>query len=210
MNVPAGEQGLFDRSGLAAADRALLLVQAAVWPGDASELARWIAVARDRGVPRRDLEETLLQAVLFFGFPRCITAFETLQAQWPDAVAPGEALAAAAQPAAGRALFAAIYGANSETVQQHLGRLHPELRDHVLDCAYGRILTRPALAPKRRELLAVGALAVLQQVPQLVAHARGALGFGATVQEVGEAVWTIWRDDTRVAELLRKVGARRS
>lgn len=198
---------LLARPGLDSVDRCLILAQAAIWPGDTGTLGNWLATARNHGAARADAEEMLLQAVLFFGFPRCITAFETLQATWPMPPPTGGALAPAEQAAAGRNLFATIYGDNTEPVLRHLHALHPELCDFVLTCAYGRILTRPGLPPLRRELLAVGALAALSQLPQLVAHARGAIAFGATELQVSEAIWTVLQDDAAAVELIRKIRA---
>ena len=48
-----------------------------------------------------------------------------------------------------------------------LASFHREFHDFVLEAAYGRILTRPGLDAGTRELLAVTALASLDQKPQL-------------------------------------------
>ncbi len=145
--------------------------------------------ARDHGDARALLDEALLQAALFYGFPRVVTAFEQAAEAW----APGPhdrsgAVPAEQQAARGRELFAAIYGKNDEAVRARLSSFHPDFHDFVLEAAYGRILARPGLDVRTRELLAVGALAALGQMPQLVAHARGALSFHATHAEVREAM----------------------
>ena len=63
-------------------------------------------------------------------------------------------------------------------------------------------------AARTRELIAVGALAAMDQVPQLVAHARGALAFGAAPAEVREALWTALPDSPAVDEHMRRITAR--
>jgi alkylhydroperoxidase/carboxymuconolactone decarboxylase family protein YurZ len=82
---------------------------------------------------------------------------------------------------------------------------HGELHDFVLDTAYGRILSRRGLAPRIRELIAVAALAVMDQIPQLVAHGRGAMHFGADKEQVFEAVYTALQDPGEARRLQRKV-----
>src|SRR5687768_14639773 len=74
---------LLDRDGLEASVRVLVIAGVAIWRGDWPRLRHAARAARRRGRPRADLEETLLQAVLFCGFPRVVTAFEQLGAAWP-------------------------------------------------------------------------------------------------------------------------------
>jgi 4-carboxymuconolactone decarboxylase len=179
---------------------------AAVWRGDWSAFAAAATALRADDTPRADLEETLLQAVLFAGFPRVVTAFEHLNRTWPSVAAPaGGGLPPAEQAAAGRALFAAIYGKNDLAVRNLLRDCHQEFHDFVLEAAYGRILTRPGLPPRERELLACAALAAQQQDRQFVAHARGALQFGASREELAAVTQLAQPDADAAAALLRRV-----
>jgi alkylhydroperoxidase/carboxymuconolactone decarboxylase family protein YurZ len=195
---------LLSRNGLPAADRLLVLSAVATWRADWPGLQQTAAAAMRRQRPRADLEETLLQAVLFCGFPRVVTAFEQLGAAWPAAVPPrGGALPLAEQQAAGAALFAGIYGRNERAVRTMLRNCHEEFHDFVLEAAYGRILTRPHLDARRRELIAVAVLAAQDQVRQFAGHARGALHFGATEAELREALFTAFQDAGAVDTWLR-------
>jgi alkylhydroperoxidase/carboxymuconolactone decarboxylase family protein YurZ len=192
--------------GLDALTAALIRAEVAIWPGDWQRLEAELGAAKDAGLPRASFEEMLLQGVLFFGFPRIVTAFEVLQKRWPSAPAPGGGgLPAERQAAAGRELFAAIYGKNDAPVRALLRSFHSEFHDFVLEAAYGRVLTRPGLAAKERELLAAAALAAMAQTPQLVAHARGALRFGATEDEVRGAIALGAAAPDEVEGLLRRV-----
>ena len=176
----------------------------AVAPADWNRLAACARHATKRGMERAGLEETLLQAILFYGFPRVVSAFGTLAHAWPTQRPPtGGALPAAEQAQAGDGLFDAIYAENSEAVRDMLRSYHEELHGFVLGAAYGRILTRPGLTGRQRELLAVGALASLDQRPQLIAHARGALALGATETEVREALFVAGRDQDSINAVLR-------
>lgn len=184
---------LLERPNLTASTRLLVHAITAVWRGAWPELREAAVAARARQLPRADFEELLLQAVLFCGFPRVVTAFETMADAWPVAEPPaGGGLPPREQAAAGRALFAAIYGKNDAAVREMLRGFHGELHDFVLEAAYGRILARPGLSPHVRELVAVGALAAMGQHRQFVAHARGALHFGSSLAELREVLVTVF------------------
>lgn len=188
---------LLNRPDLAVADRLLVLAGTAIWRGDWPHFGAIADSARSRGLPRSDLEETLLQAVLFCGFPRVVTAFEQLTAAWPVPSAPsGGGVPAEERRAAGSALFAAIYGKNDAAVRALLASFHGEFHDFVLEAAYGRVLARPGLSPLRRELLATGLLAAQDQQRQFLAHARGALTFGATRPQLREALVTVFGEES--------------
>jgi len=153
-------------------------------------LGRWDEVRRLRaeapaGEADRSWREALLQVHLFAGVPRQVEAAGVLEAAGglgrPDA---GEIEGGADVRARGSALFDRIYAEDSPAVRAMLARGHPEFERWVLEHAYGRVLSRPGLAPDRRELLAVAALAALGQERQLASHARGALRCGATQAEI--------------------------
>ncbi len=182
---------LLARDGLSKDVRSLVGVAVSTWNADWQSAAAWIAAAQQQQQPRPDLEETLLQCVLFCGFPRVITAFEYLTDTWPiDQPPSGGGLPIAERAAAGSNLFEAIYGKNEGKVRSMLKSYHGELHDFVLEAAYGRILSRPHLTAKVRELIAVAVLAAQAQKPQFVAHARGAQRLGASRSEIREVLIT--------------------
>jgi alkylhydroperoxidase/carboxymuconolactone decarboxylase family protein YurZ len=196
---------LLARPGLTPRLRALIGAAIACWRGDWPALCAWIDAGRRHGQPRADFEETLLQAVLFCGFPRVVTAFEHLQQQWPVCAPPaGGDVPAAEQAQAGRALFTGVYGRNADAVDAMLRGFHAAFHAFVLDVAYGRVLARPHLPPRERELLAVALLAAQDQPRQFAGHARGARSFGATDAELREALWTVFADEHVVAAWLRR------
>jgi alkylhydroperoxidase/carboxymuconolactone decarboxylase family protein YurZ len=191
---------LLARPGLPVPTRILVAIATAIWRGDWQRLQDLVGRAQAAGVARNDLEETLLQAVLFCGFPRVVTAFETLQEAWPVPSAPtGGSVPPEQQAAAGRALFAGIYGRNTDAVDAMLRSFHADFHAFVLEAAYGRILARPGLSAKVRETIAVGLLAAQEQVRQFAGHARGAMHFGANKDELREAVVTAIGDCAAVA-----------
>ena len=198
---------LLARSGLAKEARVLIGVTTTTWNADWTGFCAWIAAGRQLQIPRLAVEEALLQCVLFCGFPRTISAFEQCNQAWPvDDPPAGGGLAHDEQLAAGDQLFSAIYGKNDTAVRDMLKGFHHELHDFVLEAAYGRILSRPNLASKTRELIAAAVLSVQGQTRQFAGHARGAFHLGASQEEIHEALVTAFADaPERAAEWLARI-----
>ena len=200
---------LLARAGLDLEIRANICLQVAVVRGDWPRAAATVVAARQTTCRRDQLAEGLLQGVLFYGFPRSITAFEILRNEWPGPPPDAARTRTPAQEVSdGRALFAAIYATNTAAVERMLADAHGELRDFVLEVAYGRILSRPQLPAVARELIAIGVLAALEQTPQMVGHGRGAIRLGAARTEVREALLTALDDDGQVETALRRIDGR--
>src|SRR2546423_9440046 len=116
---------------------------------------------------------------------------------WREGGGPADGRGHAAEPLArqdwqswatrGTAVCRAVYGRAYHKLLVNLRELHPALEDLVLVDAYGKVIGRPGLDLKRRELATVAAIAVLGTAQQLHSHLRGALNTGATPDEV-EAV----------------------
>ena len=140
------------------------------------------------GVPAGDLKETILQAVLFGGYPRAIDAFGRLERCLPEAGAPPVEPDAEDIEARGRALFSKIYGEHTDRVLRKLRGFHPDFERAILRDAYGRVLARPFLPVLERELIAVAMLAALGLPRPLYAHVRGASRVGATREQVHAAI----------------------
>jgi 4-carboxymuconolactone decarboxylase len=169
-------------------ERRLVRLFAAIVLGDWDEAAR-VRRSAPPGEPDRAWRETVLQTHVFAGFPRTVEAYGVLDAAGglgkPD---PDEALSETDQPARGRELFERIYAGHAQRVRESLASGHPDFAAWIEGHAYGRVLARPGLAPDRRELLAVVALAAFAQERQLASHVRGALRCGATAGDVREAL----------------------
>jgi 4-carboxymuconolactone decarboxylase len=192
-----------DRGLLDAETTALVRVAAAVARGGERrrpELEARLTAARDAGVPPLWIEELLLQSMLVVGYPLALVAFGVWRAVHGSPPAPesgAEALAHAdwvAWAARGTAVCRAVYGRAFHKLILNLRALHPALEDLVLVDAYGKVIGRPGLDLKRRELTTIAAIAVLGTAQQLHSHLRGALNTGATAGEI-EAVLRVIDDD---------------
>ncbi len=169
---------------LAPREERLARVSAAIVLGDWNALARLRADAPP-GEPDRAWREAILQSHLFAGFPRLVEAYEVLaRAGGLGSPEPDELRAEPDLPDRGRPLFDRIYAENAPAVRALLTSYHPDFAAWIAGHAYGRVLTRPGLDPRTRELLAVASLTALGQDRQLTSHARGALHCGATPEDL--------------------------
>jgi len=171
------------RPGLDARDRLAVVGLAAIVRPDLELLHAVAERAPGHALPMR---EVCLQGILFAGFPRALTALAAITDVLPD-----ETRTEADGPASaevGRRVFRTVYGSQSRKVHDWMNDLDPVFAGLTIDTAYGRVLSRPALELRLRELMAVAALAVLDLQPQLLSHARGAVHAGAGHDEVFESL----------------------
>src|SRR6266480_4780574 len=197
MEDPAWGRSNMSQGPLDPATTALVRLAAAVAEGDVSELQERLAAAQGAGVPPLWIDELLLQSMLVVGYPLTLVAFGV----WREVAGPTAKGGHAAEPLAheewqawadrGAAVCRAVYGRAYHKLLLNLRALHPALEDLVLVDAYGKVIGRPGLDLKRRELCTVAAIAVLGAAQQLHSHLRGALNTGATRGEVEEVLGVI-------------------
>src|SRR5881275_3793539 len=176
--------------GLDAPTAALVRVAAAVARGNGPELKARFAAAREARVPGLWIEELLLQSMLVVGYPLALVAFAAWRRVGGPAPIEGDGAEDLAHAdweswaARGAAVCREVYGRAYHKLLVNLRALHPALEDLVLVDAYGKVIGRPGLDLKRRELATVAAIAVLGAAQQLHSHLRGALNTGASPEEV--------------------------
>ena len=209
--TPAGNEGpLFDAPTVA-----LVRVAAAIARGGSDGvLTERMRHARGAGVPRPWMEELLLQSLLNVGYPLALVAF----AAWREVRGPlpagevGEPIGHAGWESwkeRGEETCRAVYGRTYHKLLVNLEQLHPSLPALVVVDAYGKLLGRPGLDARRRELCTIAAIAMQDAPRQLHAHLRGALNTGCTREEVDEllalleadlpsaralSMWEMWAD----------------
>jgi 4-carboxymuconolactone decarboxylase len=134
------------------------------------------------------VEEALLQAHLFVGFPVALEAlmlWRTLSESRPPEDAPEEP---ALWEERGVEVCREVYGRNYDKLRQNVATLHPDFDRWMVVGGYGRVIGRPGLDLATRELCIAALLAVWGAPRQLHSHLRGALNVGASPEEVGAAV----------------------
>src|SRR5947208_15089467 len=200
MGDAGGETRSMSETGappLDARTAALVRVAAAVARGKAPELEMRFAAARDARVPGLWIEELLLQSMLVVGYPLALVAF----AAWRRVGGPAPIEGGGAEDLAhtdweswaarGAAVCREGYGRAYHNLVVNLRALHPALEDLVLVDAYGKVIGRPGLDLKRRELCTVATTAVLGTAEQLHSHLRGALNTGASAAEIDAVLGVI-------------------
>jgi 4-carboxymuconolactone decarboxylase len=168
--------------------RALIAMCAAVGARNKAALTITMDQAASSADPA-DVEEALLQSYLFVGYPVALQAL----GMWRERTAnPAPAQGAADNPATwrerGEQVCAQVYAGQYERLRANIARLHPDMERWMLEEGYGKVLGRPGLDLKVRELCIVSVLVGLDAPQQLYSHLRGALNVGATAEEVETTV----------------------
>jgi 4-carboxymuconolactone decarboxylase len=151
------------------------------------------------------VEEVVLQSYLFAGFPRALNAAR----EWrrisgrsaPDSDEGEDFDQASRWRSEGETTCAIVYGPFYERLRHNIRELHPALDAWMIVEGYGKVLSRPALDLRRRELCIVSACAMARQDRQLHSHLHGAKHAGASPEEVLGAINAVadllGPDDTR-------------
>jgi len=182
------------------ATAALVRLAAAVAAGDVPELHERLVAALGAEVPPLWIDELLLQSMLVVGYPLALVAFGV----WREVRGSAATGRHTAEPLThedwqawadrGAAVCRDVYGRAYHKLLVSLRALHPALEDLVLVDAYGKVIGRPGLDLRRRELATVAAIAVLGTAQQLHSHLRGALNTGASVEQVEAVLELVARD----------------
>jgi 4-carboxymuconolactone decarboxylase len=162
------------------------------------------------------VEEIILQSYLFAGFPRALNAARAWRSV-SGRPAPGEDSEATVDDldlwrTRGEETCEIVYGDSYEKLRQNIRDLHPALDEWMIIDGYGKVLSRPGVDLRTRELCVVAACAVSGQQRQLHSHLHGAINAGASAGELGAVLDAltdlISRDDlSRYRQLLQKVAA---
>ena len=158
------------------------------------------------------VEEIILQSYLFAGFPRALNAARAWRAA-SGRPAPAEDLDVAdltVWRARGEETCAVVYGDHYEKLRRNIRDLHPALDEWMIVDGYGKVLSRPGVDLRTRELCVVAACAVSGQQRQLHSHLHGAMNAGSSTGEVAAVLDAltdlISRDDlVRYRQLLNRI-----
>ena len=163
----------------------LVRVSACVGLREESLLELELRAALDQKLSVPILREVILQSYLFAGYAAAINAFLLLNTLTNSGDYLREEQASIeVWKERGTDLCEKIYGGQYERLVQNMNRLHPDLAEWMIWEGYGKVLSRPFLSPRVRELLIVGMTAVLRVERQFHSHVRGALQVGATAEEL--------------------------
>jgi 4-carboxymuconolactone decarboxylase len=168
--------------------RALIAMCAAVGARNKAAMASTMDQVAETADPAH-AEEALLQSYLFVGYPVALQALAMWRERTGKLPAPssGRDLPGTWRKR-GEEVCAQVYAGQYHRLRENIAKLHPDLERWMLDEGYGKVLSRPNLDLKVRELCIIGVLVGLDAPQQLYSHLRGALNVGATPEEVDAAV----------------------
>ncbi len=185
--MPSAAAGSSMISPLDRETRALVRLAAAIAGLDEATIRRVIDETAGSANPQA-VDEVILQSYLFAGFPRTLNAARMWRAasgvRAPLADESASARYAEEWERNGEATCGIVYGASYELLRRNVRELHPALDAWMIADGYGKVLSRPALDLKRRELCVVAACAAAGQQRQLHSHLHGAINSGASPKEV--------------------------
>jgi 4-carboxymuconolactone decarboxylase len=165
---------------------ALARITACVGLRDEARLEQEIRFAIQENVSIVHIRETILQSYLFAGYASVINAFVVM-----NRLVPSDTATLTEQKGSielwkerGIELCKKIYGSQYEPLVRNMNLLHPDLAEWMIWEGYGKVLARPFLSARVRELLIVAMTAVLNVSRQFLSHVRGAMNVGATPEEL--------------------------
>jgi 4-carboxymuconolactone decarboxylase len=174
---------------LDAATAQLVDLAAVLAAGTETEMRASLESAAKSAIDPHWVEELVLQTYLFAGFPRTLNGMRL----WRRAsnrvaeTADFEEWLGALWRSRGEQTCEQVYGNLYKRLRANIRSLHPALDTWMIDL-YGRVLGRPGLDLKRRELCIVAACAALEQDRQLHSHLHGAINAGAAPGEVDDTL----------------------
>ena len=174
--------------GLSGDVQRLVDVSAAFATRESALLELALTAALDSEVDPVAVEEALLQGYLFLGYPSALAAFGLWRRLSGREAPPPSSEAREDWVRRGEEVCQRVYGRKYESLRHNVHALHGDLETWMIEEGYGKVLGRPGLALKSRELCIVALLAVLEAPTQLYSHLRGALNVGATPAQVEEAL----------------------
>ncbi len=154
-----------------------------------SEVAQAEAMDAAHRVDGSAAEEVLLQSYLFLGYPAALNALGLWRRRTGrPPPAPTPAAAPGEWEARGERVCRAVYGHQYEALREVMAGVHPDLDRWAVAEGYGKVLGRPGLELRVRELCIAMLLSGTEARRQLHSHLRGCLNVGVPPAELEAAL----------------------
>lgn len=136
-------------------------------------------------VSPRKLYEAILQTYLFCGFPSTIESLKAFNNVFNYKADEYNVLNVKSE---GEKVCKIIYGSNYPKLLKNMASISPDLKNWMIQEGYGKVLSRPYLTLKQRELINVAILSTSYFPVQLLSHLIGALNAGSNISELKEVI----------------------
>lgn len=215
--MPPSMDGTPKLPGIDDATRHLVRIAAAI-AGAGGQKTRAVMEEAAGRADAASVDEVILQSYLFAGFPRTLNAARMWRSvsgeRAPATDSAAEIRNASGWVERGEETCRVVYGESYEMLRENIRELHPALDSWMITDGYGKVLSRPGLDLRTRELCIVAACAATGQQRQLHSHLHGALNSGASSGDVSSAFDSLSdlvceEDLTRYRGLLARVLTRR-
>jgi 4-carboxymuconolactone decarboxylase len=177
---------LWKRAQLDPRDRSMITVAALIVRNHSIEMDYHFNLALDNGVKPKELSEIITHLAFYSGWASATLAATVARDVYArrgiseDAVADGTA---ALLP-----IDAAAEARRAAVVDQALGPKFQGFIDYTTKTLFHDLWLRPALAPRDRSLVTVGALIASGQVAQMTFHLNRAMDNGLTEEQAAEVI----------------------
>ncbi|HEY6951555.1 MAG TPA: carboxymuconolactone decarboxylase family protein [Bacteroidota bacterium] len=143
----------------------------------------------ETGLPETMFAELCLHLSLLLGFPAMLDGLARLREITPrkDAIEPLRDRNRDSHKR-GMQTLRTIYGTALPRLMTNLESLHAIVPDIILRDVYGKIISRPGLSLRERELVNVAVLSIQGLDDQLFSHLRGALRVGVPAGALREVI----------------------
>lgn len=128
--------------------------------------------------------ETILQSYLFCGFPACIESLKLFKKQFPEFYKEASGITQKQIKKSGEKNCRLIYTSNYKKLMQNMKDLSPDLKDWMINEGYGKVLGRPGLTLRERELINISILACHYYKVQLHSHLKGCINLKVPQNEI--------------------------
>ncbi|MBZ0265159.1 carboxymuconolactone decarboxylase family protein [bacterium] len=144
---------------------------------------------REQGAEREQVREVILQTYLFDGYPTALEGMILLSEEWEGIPEPKDSYNFddwETWRKRGLNLYNQIYGDVADRLQERARSVSPELAEWMIVEGYGKVLSRPGLELRIREMVIVAILFCKQRPRQLHSHLRGAIRLGVDRKQLFE------------------------
>ena len=186
--------GIWDRPGLAKADRAVCTLAVLSVLQRLDPLPRYVGTGLDLGLSPRNILEVFVQVGLYAGFVTAETSAKVAHAVFAErglAVPPDPPADASNEELdrRGRELMARLHGARATQGYAAPGNaITGQLYPSAIRYGYGELWFRPGLDHRRRMLAALAAFTAMPLPNLLRKFSQSALNIGLAREEIVEAV----------------------
>jgi len=173
---------LWNRPDLSPRDRSIITVAALIAGNQTIEMPYHFNLALDNGVKPSELSEIITHLAFYSGWANATAAVAVAKEVFAKRGIQSD------QPISGEHLpiDEAAETQRAARVEQDVGPVAPGLVHYTSDLLFHDLWLRPALAPRDRSLVTVGALIASGQVAQITYHLNRAIDNGLTKAQASE------------------------